>query len=313
MNIPFSMAKEELFPEPLLYQKAAIFKHAELFQYLKTTDHGISQEESMRRATFYGPNRIKTDDTHWYDIFIDQCKSSFVYLLLIASVLSFFIGDHIEAIMIAIFLGVNIGLGFFQEMRALHARSSLRKYIVHHIRVRRAGSTKDINAEEVVVGDMLIINAGDIVPADGVWVSTTRLEVDESILSGESLPIKKTTTPLTKAPADYFKALNCGFSQTKVVAGTGTLLVTAIGDATVAGSLFVSTNRHHEPSEFERGIQRLSTMLFALVSITILVLVVLKIFLQHETSMVELVVFGIAMVVGAVPEALPFVTTFSMS
>ncbi|MDP2656205.1 MAG: cation-transporting P-type ATPase [bacterium] len=305
--------KREIFPEQLSYAHVATRHPSVLFEYFKTSPHGLATEDIVKRCNQYGSNRVSKDESRWYHILWNQCTSSFVYLLIIASLLSALIGDTIEASMIGAFVCINVALGFFQEMRALKARSHLRKYIQRHARVLRDGAVSIVGSEQVTVGDILIIGPGDILPADGVWLSAQHLELDESVLSGESLSITKNTQTPKRAPTNYFKASNIGFSQTKVVAGKGTLLVTAIGDATVAGSLFSKTNNKHEPSEFEHGIQRLGAMLFAVVSITIILLVILKILFQHETNAVELAVFGIALVVGVVPEALPFVTTFSMS
>lgn len=288
----------------------------QIFTQLHTVETGLSHEEAHVRHGEYGPNEIQGKEVSWWNILSRQFKSSFIYLLLGAVILSFSLGELVDGIMILAFVLINTGLGFFQEYRSEHALRVLKTYMSEQVRVRRGNEEKIINKSELVPGDVVIIEAGDIIPADIRFFKEQSLTVDESILTGESVSVKKVATALDHPTHELYNALNIGFSGTTVVSGKGEGIVIAIGKETVMGNVARLTTETRKESVFEKNLQSFSTFILRLVVITLAFILVANIFIKgpnNSVKIIELVVFSIALAVSVIPEALPVVTSFSLS
>jgi len=287
-----------------------------IFKELHTAETGLSHEEAHIRHQDYGPNEIQGKEISWWNILARQFRSSFIYLLLGAVLLSFFLGEFVDATMILVFVLVNSGLGFFQEYRSEHALRILKTYMSQQVRVRRAHEEKSIHKSELVPGDVVIIEAGDIIPADIRFFKEQSLTVDESMLTGESVPIKKLATSLDHPTHEIYKAYNIGFSGTTVVSGKGEGIVIAIGKETVMGNVARLTTETPKESVFEKNLRSFSTFILRLVVITLVFILIANIFIKgadNSVTIIELVVFSIALAVSVIPEALPVVISFSLS
>ncbi len=178
----------------------------ETFQALKSSKNGLSQKEAEERLKVYGLNEIKIKEITAFDILIKQLKSPSFYLLFTAAIISILVGEITDGLVILIFVFINIFLGFFQESRAAKTASILKHYLPRKIQVLRNGQTKEISQELLVPGDIVILEAGDIVPADLRIIESKDLLLDESILTGESVPVSKKFQALPEEAKEIFKA-----------------------------------------------------------------------------------------------------------
>lgn len=277
-------------------------------------DGGLSSDEAAKRVLQYGKNCIAHDSVTWRHLLVRQCRSSFIYLLIVAAFLSFVLGQGIDAILISAFICINIGLGFLQEFRSHKALQALSTFIIPLTTVRRDGVLSQIQTTLVVPGDCVILEPGAMIPADIRFVKECDLWIDESPLTGESVSIKKQTTNLLEPAREMFEAKNIGFAGTSVVRGSGEGVVIGTGMLSALGSIAKATLAVPHTTTFEREIGSFSRFIFRLILISLLFLFLANVWIKGgEASLTELVIFSIALAVSVIPEALPLVVTFSLS
>lgn len=290
-------------------------KHVEeVVADVQTSLDGLSQDEANARYIQYGPNQIEGHTMPWWKTFLRQFQSSFIYLLLIAAVLSFVLGERVEAEMMMLFLGANALFGFLQEHRSIKTLELLKKYLINQSKVKRDGKEVMIDSTFIVPGDVIIVNAGDKIAADMYFVESQNSMVDEEILTGESVPVEKIAGALTERTEQMYQAKNIGFAGTVVLRGTGVGIVLATGAATVMGEVAHLTEATNRESTFEKGIQRFSRFIMRLVIVTLTLVFLVNVLIKGEgANPAELLVFSIVLVISVIPEALPFVMTVSLS
>lgn len=277
-------------------------------------EKGLSQEESKKRLVEYGFNEILTTKLNGLNIFLRQFKSAFIYLLLAAMVITLILGDTLDALMIFIFLAINTILGFYQEYRSEKIVQFLNHYTKPKARVIRDGKVTMILSKELVPGDIIILETGDKIPADVRFIEEHNITVDETILTGESMTVHKNENVLEKKAESYYQALNLGFSGTDILTGKATAVVLATGKNTAFGKIAKLTTESRRISDFEKGISRFANFILKLVGLTLLVVFIANaIIKQGNFDLIELIIFSIALTISVIPEALPLVTTFSLS
>ena len=275
---------------------------------------GLSKRQAKNRLEQYGPNQVRSQTNNWWQILFRQFKSPFIYLLVLAAALAYFLGQKIEAEMIFIFLIINAFLGFNQEYRSEQTLKLLKQCVASFAKIRRDGKDEAIPLEQVVPGDLVILETGDKIPADLRLIETEGLTVDESVLTGESAPVKKTDTALTQPVKEPHQATNLGFAGTTVVCGRGLGIVLATGSKSMMGHLAHLTIDTHHISNFEKGINKFSKFILRLILITLTFIFLANLLIKgREADIFELLIFSIALAVSVIPEALPLVTTFSLS
>jgi Mg2+-importing ATPase len=243
-----------------------------------------------------------------------QFKSPFTYLLFFAVALSFFLHEITDGAIILIFIAINAILGFVQEFHSEKSLKLLESYIVPEARVLRQGIVQRIKSSDLVPGDILLLEAGDIVSADVRFISVQSLVVDESILTGESAPVTKVADGLNVSKNELAAALNIGFSGTKVVSGEARGVVIGTGKQTEIGEISRLTIETKPVSSFELGIRKFSRFILLMISVILLILFLVNIIIKGSSANIpELLLFSIALAVGVVPEALPVVTTIAFS
>ena len=262
---------------------------------------GLSNAEVKERRGRYGPNRLTSKETRWYHIALNQFRTSFIYLLAVAAAASFILGEKIDGIFIVVFILTNAVLGFWQEFHSARALLDLKKYITEKTHVIRGGVEELVDVVDLVVGDVVALKAGDKIPADIKFLESRGLMVDESILTGESVPTAKSAGDL-------------GFWGTLLVSGNATGVVVATGNNTEVGKIAKVTLETPSDSAFQREMKSFSSFILWLVIISILAVFLFQ-FLMHGASfrLVEFIVFAIALAVGVIPEALPLVITTALS
>ncbi|HEU5042424.1 MAG TPA: HAD-IC family P-type ATPase, partial [Gemmatimonadales bacterium] len=260
---------------------------------------GLTAEEAARRLARDGPNEVGGDRGRtWPAILAAQFASPLILVLIAAAGLSRLLGERIEATVILLIVLVNAGLGFAQEYRAERAVRALRALVSRTARVRRDGLTREIPAREVVQGDLVELQVGDLVPADLRLLAADEVSADESTLTGESAPVPK------EAGAE----VRLG---TAIVSGYGEGVVIAAGRATALGR--TSALLRHKPAEteFQRGLRRFSDFL-----VVVILGLTLFVFLANaalDKGWLDSFLFAVALAVGITPEVLPVIVTVALA
>jgi Ca2+-transporting ATPase len=273
---------------------------------------GLDQQEVAARLAAAGPNVLEARPPKAaYLILLHQVRSSVVALLAAAAAVSATFGDWQEAIAILIVLGLNTLLGFFTELKAERSMDALRRIGDHVQRVRRGGKTLTVGSEELVPGDIVLLEAGDVATADARLVSAANLSIDESALTGESVPVEKSPAPV---PEDALVGdrTSMAYKGTAVTRGCAVGVVTATGMRTELGLVArLAAEATTEASPLTKSLDRLSTVLVA-VTLAIAAAVALVGILQGQSPML-MVEAGIALAVAAIPEGLPIVATLVLA
>jgi P-type Ca2+ transporter type 2C len=273
---------------------------------------GLSSAEAIERLKRHGPNSLpQAAARSAMAVFASQFKSLLIVILLAASALSAAIGDWKDAAVILAVVGINALVGFFQEHRAERSMAALKGMLPASTRVRRDGCDRQVDAQDVVPGDVVLLEAGDRVPADGRLTLAVRLEIDESALTGESMPSPKAAEPAADA-APLAERTDAAYMNTLVTRGRGEMLVTATGAQTEMGRLAGQLAAAREPrSPLQVQLDALAKRLGLLG----LALVALLSFLEvlRGTAFAHIVLDAIALAVAAMPEGLPVVVTVTLA
>ncbi len=275
-------------------------------------EQGLSDQEVKERQQKFGFNRLeeKQQKSLW-DIFLDQVKSPIVYLLIAAAGLSFAFGDIAEGIAIVVVLIFNAAIGFWMELQARNSMQALKEMDKMEARVRRNGKDQMIDAEEVVPGDILVLEAGDLIPADARLTSSSEAQVNESSLTGESVPVEKSTDPLEEN-TEVADRVNMIYKGTAMTRGKATALVTATGMKTELGNISEMVSSGDEKSiPLNERLNHLTKKLIWIVLIMAAALGLLG--LVTEMEFYEIIQTSIAWAIAAIPEGLPIVASIALA
>ncbi|MGN6568717.1 MAG: HAD-IC family P-type ATPase, partial [Flavipsychrobacter sp.] len=264
-----------------------------------------AQRLSLRQKSVKTPSRFQRE----VKLFISQFTNPLVLLLVVAVVLSAFLGQATDTLIIVFILLANGLMGFWQELNAGRAVEQLQQMIKLRSSVIRNGKESEIPIEEIVPGDVIVLNAGDIIPADCRLIEDNELHVNESSITGESYPVEKAPAELPDDTPIAQKS-NCLWQGTNVVSGTAKALVVNTGKDTVFGQMAHSLTKSEETA-FEKGIKRFG---YFLMQVTIiLAVVILSVNIYFKRPLFESILFALAIAVGMAPELLPAIMTFAMS
>ncbi|MBM3179993.1 MAG: cation-translocating P-type ATPase [Chloroflexi bacterium] len=291
------------------------------FAELKSQPIGLSQAEATERTLQYGANEIQAAKriSAW-EILLEQFKNILILILLGATAISLFLEHGIESIAIAVIVLFAVLLGFIQEYRAERAIEALRQMAAPTASVLRDGAEVKIPARELVPGDVILLHTGDRMPADARLLEAVNLQIEEAALTGESVPVEKHTEPLpiNDPSTGSGQALPVGDRKNMVYAGTaatygrGKALVVATGMQTEFGKIAqllqtVETSK----TPLQHNLDKVGTALARAAFVVVAIIVVLG--LVRGQPFVEMLIFGIALAVAVVPEALPAVVTISLA
>jgi Ca2+-transporting ATPase len=275
--------------------------------------NGLSGEIASRRLEEIGPNELveKGTKSPW-KILWEQLTGIMVVILIVAALVSFFLHEYTDTIVIMIIVVLNALLGFTQEYRAEQAMAALKKMAVPHVRVRRDGHTLELSARELVPGDLVLLEAGNMIPADGRLVEVVNLRIQEAVLTGESEPVEKTELPLRDENLPLGDRRNLAYMGTVVTYGRGSMLVTGTGMQTQLGHIAdMIQSVEQEATPLQRRLDQLGKGL-ALAAIGIVAVVFLLGVLRGEEIRLMFLT-AISMAVAAVPEGLPAVVTIALA
>ena len=285
----------------------------EIFKILKTTPSGLSEKEAKKRLEQYGPNElIVAKKISPLKILLGQFKDVLVIILLIATVVSMLIGEILDATVIMAIVFACVILGFTQEYRAEKALEALKKLAAPTAKVMRNGRILEIPAREVVPGDIILIEAGDRIPADARIIEAVDLQVDEAVLTGESIPVSKNTETLPEAKIPVADRKNMVFMGTHATYGRGKAVVTATGMNTEFGKIASMLQYvEEEKTPLQERLEHVGKWLGILCLVVCFAVAILGIFRGHTP--LEMFIWGVSLAVAAVPEALPAVVTISLA
>lgn len=276
------------------------------------TEHGLSQEQVEERQQKYGPNQLRRHKKRSIvEILIDQLKSIIIVLLAVAALFAFWLGEYVDGWAIVAVIVINTGIGFITEFRAVRSMEALFELGKVSTRVRRAGKIIEIDAEALVPGDVVIIEGGDIITADLRILQESKLQADESALTGESLPVSKQADAVVD-DAVLAERSSMLYKGTAITRGAGEAVVVSTGLDTELGeisSLVEEADQEQTPLE-----ERLDRLGYRLIAVTLIIAAFVvgsgiwagkELYLMVET--------GIALAVAAIPEGLPIVATIALA
>jgi len=273
---------------------------------------GLSHAEAKNRLTSFGANKISAEKNKsaWI-IFFSQFKSPIVWLLIVAAGLSFYFQEWLDGIAILIVILINAIIGFYMEFQAERSMNALKKLSAVPGKVLRNGQIQEINSEEIVPGDIVYFEAGDMIPADGRIIKSFQVQIDESALTGESLPVEKSVNAI---PIDTTLAERCnmGYKGTFSTKGNGYMIVTSTGMNTELGKIASMVHSADQSSTpLEKKLQDFSKKL---IWITVgLVVIIFIAGLLDGQKFIEMLETSIALAVAAIPEGLPIVATMALA
>ncbi|MDP1546933.1 MAG: cation-translocating P-type ATPase [Anaerolineales bacterium] len=286
---------------------------AEALNEVQSQSEGLTQAEAGERLGKHGPNEIQMAKriSGWHILF-EQFKNILILILLGATILSLFLGHGVESIVIAIIVLFAVLLGFIQEYRAERAIEALREMAAPTALALRDGAEVKIPARELVPGDVVILHTGDRIPADGRLLEAINLQIEEAALTGESVAVEKVTDALHGSDLSVGDRKNMVYAGTAATYGRGKALVVATGMNTEFGKIAqllqtVETGR----TPLQQNLDKVGSALARAAFVVVALIVALG--LMRGQPFIEMLIFGIALAVAVVPEALPAVVTISLA
>jgi len=283
----------------------------EVLQRLETATQGLSSEEARQRLARYGSNLLEPQKrSDVLALLLAQFKSPLILLLLFATGLSFFLHDPVNALIILTIVLVSGLLGFWQEHSATNAVEQLLAMVQIKATVLRDGSPYEIPVEEIVPGDIVILNAGDIVPGDCLIDESKDLFVDEATLTGETYPVEKSVAVL--APETPLgQRTNALWMGTHVVSGSAKALVISTGKQTEFGKVSERLRLRPQETDFERGIRRFGYFLMEVTLVLVIAIFAINVYLARPV--LDSFLFSLALAVGLTPQLLPAIISINLA
>ncbi|HUE83312.1 MAG TPA: HAD-IC family P-type ATPase [Pyrinomonadaceae bacterium] len=285
-----------------------------LFEALDSAEEGLSSETASSRLSEFGLNELPhRPPTAWWEVLLNQFRSPLIYILAAAAVVSLGLGDVTDAGFILGVLLLNALIGGYQEWRAEQSSRALQKLLHIRAAVMRDGEVCEIDAEEVVPGDVVWLEAGNRVPADVRLLMANGLEIDESLLTGESVAVLKDPAWTGQTDTPVADRLNMTYAGSIVARGRGKGVVVATGATTVVGQLALDVLEEGggRPPLLER-LERFSRVIAYSVLIAAVVVGLLGVVMRGY-SVTEMFIFAVALAVAAIPEGLPVAMTVALA
>lgn len=299
---------------PLAHQTVQTQTAQDFRRVFGTPTAGLSPGQVAERRLRDGPNAVQEQEASWISILSRQFASPLVGLLAAAGIISFLLGETADGLTIVAILLVNGFLSFSQEFRSARSLRSLKQFLKTTATVRRNGAVLTVSREELVTGDRVVMKAGDEVPADLRLVAASDLRANESTLTGESTDVFKTSSQLDRPASTLRQCHNLVFSGTTIRRGEGEGIVIATGSRTILGSIAHLVAETQHVSAFETNLKRFSGFLLKVVAVSLGIVFLVNLLTPGESVHVsEQLLFALALAISVIPEALPAVTTITLS
>jgi len=283
----------------------------EMLQQLETAKNGLTGNEARQRLARYGANILKLPKrSDVLTLLLAQFKSPLILILFFAIGLSFFLGNSVDGFIILSIVLVSGLLGFWQEHGASNAMKKLLSIVQIKAMVLRDGSPQEMPVEDIVPGDIVILNAGDVVPGDGLVQESKDLFVDEAMLTGETFPVEKAAA-LLPAETPLGQRTNALWMGTHVVSGSAKALVVCTGRNTEFGKVSERLKLRPQETEFERGIRRFFWCLLGVTLLLVVAIFAINVYLARPV--LDSFLFSLALAVGLTPQLLPAIISINLS
>jgi P-type Ca2+ transporter type 2C len=275
---------------------------------------GLSQAEAERRLKQFGPNKFaEAKKVPGYVAFLNQYRDPMQIVLLVAAIVSIIIQQWSTALILIILTLFNAFLALRQEGKAEASVAALQKMLILTSRVRRGNQILELPAEQIVPGDIVLLEAGDKIPADGRIIKAATLEIDESALTGESAPVPKEVEPVDKADTPLGDRVDMAYMNTQVTRGAGEILVTATGMETEVGHIsgILQTTKIEE-TPLTKQLNMLTRQIVAIALVALIFYIAIGYF-RNGQSVNSLLLAGVAFAIASIPTALPAVVTYLLA
>ncbi len=273
---------------------------------------GLSTAEARARLARFGPNQFhETQEKSLLLQYLARFKNPLVLILLVASGVSAFSGEITNFLIISVIVLLSVTLDFVQEYRANAAAEKLKLSVCVRAIALRDGKSVEVPVREVVPGDLVLLAAGDLIPADGRVLESNDFFVKQALLTGESYPVEKRPGSLAANATELQEATNAVFMGTTVISGSASMRVVVTGTATAIGAIADSVSRPSPPTSFEIGTRRFGMLIMRLT--VLMVMFVLLVNTLFHKPWLESFLFAVALAVGLTPELLPMVISVTLS
>ncbi len=287
-------------------------KSQDVLLKLNSDLRGLSAEEAEKRLDEYGLNELAHSKTlgFWADI-INRCRSPLVIQLLIIAFVSVFIGEIKSTIIVSAMVLLSVGLSYILDRRSSNAVESLGKRVQSSVLLIRDGKEIEIPMSEVVPGDIVLLNAGSIIPADLRLISAKDFFVSQSVLTGESMPIEKKAEEVNLDSGFVFELQNACFQGSNVLSGTARGVVVNTGTRTYFGSISEKLTQKRDETSFDKGVKSFTWLMIRFM--VVMVFAVFMIVGITKGNWIEALLFGLSIAVGLTPEMLPMIVTVNLA
>lgn len=279
----------------------------DVITFLQANTEGLTDSEVQKRLKKYGLNKVEIQEEGLFKIFIRQFTSPLIIILMLASMIALYFGELKDFVFIMVVVAINGGIGFYEEFKAKGKLKELLNLTVPKVDVVRDGKVVEIPADYITVGDVVIVKEGDVIPADMRLIESNNTLVDESILTGESIPVEKFADVVLPSDTPVYERRNIAFAGTAVNRGIAKGVVYAVGLNTEMGKIYSKLKVKDRQTPLTRTIKKFSKNL--LLTITVLLSVIFTFGLVQGRNFQEMLMLIIAQLVSSVPEGLPIVIT----
>lgn len=285
----------------------------DVINFLETSEMGLSSEQAAERLSQYGSNKLDEGKKKtFFEMLLSQFKDFMIWVLIAAALISGLLGEWVDAAIIMVVVILNAVMGAIQESRAESALEALAQMAAPFAKVMRDGAVKKIPAEDLVIGDLVLLEAGDSVPADMRLISCNSLKVEESALTGESLPVEKDTAVIDNPSVALGDRLNMAHMGTSVTYGRASGLVTATGMDTQMGKIAHQlANTQSDTTPLQKKLNQISQVIsMAVITIAALIFVV---GLISGREALDMFMTAVSLAVAAIPEGMVAVVTIVLA
>src|SRR5512136_425176 len=283
----------------------------EITQSVNSSITGLSEKDAQTILRRVGPNRIQSkEQVTPLGLFLNQFKSPIVLILIFATVISAFLQDWADAVIILLIVMGSALLSFFQEYNANTAAEKLKEQVSFKTDVLRNGKTASLPTDEIVPGDVVLLSAGSLIPADGLVIEATDFFVNQAVLTGETFPVEK-MPGIVPESAGLAERTNVVFMGTNVRSGNATVLIVQTGLQTAFGQIADRLTLRPPETEFERGIRKLGYLLTEVMFLLVLGIFFFNV-LFHKPPL-DALLFSIALAVGLTPQLFPAIININLS
>ena len=292
------------------YKSLSELSKEDLLSNLKTNINGLTDNEATNKLNKYGHNIIKEEKVKkWYHFLLESCKDPFIYILAILAIINLILGDALGALIIAILAFISTTIRLIQDYSAYKFDQKLKGQIYTVANVLRNNQTKEIKTKNIVIGDIVELNAGAMIPADILLLETNDLFVNQSVFTGESVPVEKKSEYVS---ADsVLNMQNICLMNSTVVSGSAKAVVIQTGKNTYIGQMSQNMDEKPPLSNFQIGMQSVSKTLITYMIIITIAVFILNSLLHH--NFMDALFFAISVAVGITPGMLPMIVNVNLS